>query len=75
MLKSRREKFDETRSMAIYLARRLLKDSLNDISSEFRLSGYNSVSSVLGTMGKLFQKNQELHKRYETIKNLVQCKV
>ena len=46
-------------------------DSVNDMSSEFRLSGYSSASSVLETMGKLFQKNQELHKRYEIIKNSV----
>ena len=46
-------------------------DSVNDISSEFRLRGYSSVGSVLETMGKLFQKNQELGKRYEIIKSSV----
>jgi len=35
------------------------------------MSGYSSVSSVLETMGKLVQQNQELHKRYEIIKNSV----
>jgi len=69
LLKSRRGKFNEPRSMAIYLVRKLRQDSLTNISSEFCLSGYSSVSSVLETMGKLFQKNQDLHKRYEIIKN------
>ena len=71
LLKSRRGRFNEPRSMAIYLTRKLRKDSLSDIGAEFRLSGYSSVGSALETMGKLFQKNQGLQKRYETIKNFV----
>ena len=44
------------RSMAIYLDRKLRKDSLPDIGSEFGLKGHSSVSSVLDGMKKQLQK-------------------
>ena len=44
------------RSMAIYLDRKLRKDSLSDIGAEFGLKGYSSVSSVLDWMKKQLQK-------------------
>lgn len=69
LLKSRRGRFNEPRSMAIYLARMLRKDGLKDISAEFGLSGYSSASSVLGGIRKKLRKNRELKKRYEIIKN------
>jgi len=68
LLKSKRGSFNEPRSMAIYLARMLRKDSLMDISSEFGLSGYSSVSSVLQGIGKQLLKNRRLQERYEVLK-------
>ncbi|MBU2498382.1 MAG: transposase, partial [Proteobacteria bacterium] len=68
LLKSRRGRFNEPRSMAIYLARMLRKDSLIDISSAFGLSGYSSASSVLQAIGKQLLKNQRLQERYEILK-------
>jgi REP element-mobilizing transposase RayT len=49
----------------------LHKDFILSILSTQERGGYSSVSNVLETMGKLFQKNQDLHKRYERIKNSV----
>ena len=69
LLKSRRGRFNEPRSMAIYLARMLRKDGLRDISTAFGLSGYSSASSVLESMGKQLLKNRELQNRCEIIKN------
>ena len=71
LLKSRRGRFNEPRSIAIYLSRVLRKDSLMDIGSEFNLNGYSSVSSVLEGMKKQLQKNRQLHKRYKEIEALV----
>jgi len=67
LMKSRRGCFNEPRSMAIYLARRLRKGSLRAIGSEFGLSGYSSVSSVLLGLEKQFLKNRRLQKRYEIL--------
>ena len=52
----------------LYLARILRKDSLMDIGSEFGLSGYSSVSSVLQGIGKQLVKNRRLQERYEVLK-------
>ena len=71
LLKSRRGRFSEPRSMAIYLARMLRKNSLLDIGSEFGLNGYSSVSSVLEGMKKQLQKNRQLRKRYKEIEKTV----
>lgn len=68
LAKSRRGKFNEARSMAIYLARILRKDGLMEISSEFGLRGYSSASSVLAVMGEKIQKNRLLRKRFEEIR-------
>jgi chromosomal replication initiation ATPase DnaA len=68
LLKSRRGSFNEPRSMAMYLARILRKDSLMDIGAEFGLSGYSSVSSVLQGIGKQMLKNRRLQERYNILK-------
>jgi len=68
LLKTIRGKFNEPRSVAIYLVRMLRKDGLLDISSEFGLRGYSSASSVLAGVRKKIQKNRQLRKRLEKIK-------
>jgi putative transposase len=69
--KSRRGRFNEPRSMAIYLARMLRKDGLLAISTDFGLGGYSSASSVVAGMKKRLQKNPQLRNRFEEIKNSV----
>src|SRR3972149_627346 len=71
LLKAKRGRFNEPRSMAIYLARMLRKDSLTDIGSEFNLSGYSSVSSVLQGIAKQILKDRRLQKRHEILKKLL----
>ncbi len=68
LLKSRRGRFNEPRNMAIYLVRRLRKDNLREIGSEFGLSGYSSASSILQELEKQFLKNRRLQKRYEVLR-------
>ena len=50
------------KSMAIYLDRKLRKDSLPDIGSEFGLKGYSSVSSALDWMKKATSKKSSTPK-------------
>jgi putative transposase len=71
LLQSRRGRFNEPRCMAIYLTRMLRKDGLIDIGSEFGLSGYSSVSSVLVGMRKKLQINRQMRKRYEKIEQMI----
>ena len=71
LLKNRRGKFNEPKSVAIYLVRMLRNDGLLNISFEFGLKGYSSASSVLEGLRKKIQKNRQLRKRVEEIKNSV----
>jgi len=68
LLKSRRGRFNEPRSMAIYLARMLRNDGLMAIGAEFGLSGYSSTGSVMDGMKKQLKKDRKLRERYEEIK-------
>lgn len=67
LLKSRRGRFNEPRSMAIYLGRMLRKENLLELGSEFGLVSYSSVSSVVEGMGKQLGKNRQLKNRYNEI--------
>lgn len=71
LMKSRRGRFNEPRSMAIYLARTLRNDGLLEIGSEFGLNGYSSVSSVLVGMRKKLHNNRHMRKKYEKIEKAV----
>ncbi len=68
LMKSRRGRFNEPRNMAIYLVRRLRKDGLRAIGSEFGLREYSSVSSIVQGFEKQFPKNRGLQKRYEVLR-------
>jgi len=68
LLTSKRGRFSEPRSMAIYLARMLRNDGLLRIGAEFSLSGYSSTGSVVDGMKKQLKKDRKLRERYEEIK-------
>jgi chromosomal replication initiation ATPase DnaA len=68
LMKSRRGHFNEPRSMAVYLARMMRKDTLMDISAEFNLGGYSSASSVIQGIKIQFEKNSKLKERYIKLK-------
>jgi len=72
LLKPRRGRLNEPRSVAIYLVRRLRKEGLKQISSVFGLRGYSAASSVLERMARQLMKDRGLQKRCEQIqKSLV----
>jgi putative transposase len=71
LLKSRRGWFNEPRGMAIYLCRKLRSDGLISLGSEFGLSGYSSVSSVLAGMKTKIHESRQIKKRFEDIEKKV----
>jgi putative transposase len=71
LLKSRRGWFNEPRNMAVYFCRKMRKDSLIDLSSEFGLSGYSSVSSIVSGTKKQIIKNHQIKKRYKELEKII----
>jgi putative transposase len=71
LLKSRRGRFNEPRSMAIYLCRKLRKDGLLALGSEFGLSGYSSASSVVLGMKRQVTQNRDIKKRAEALEKMI----
>jgi chromosomal replication initiation ATPase DnaA len=70
--KSKTGRFNEARSMAIYLARMLQKGVLMEIRSEFVLKGYSSAIRVLAVMEGKIRKSRNLKKRYEQFRDSLQ---
>lgn len=69
LIKSRRGVFNEPRSVAIYLTRMLIKDSLERIGREFSMAGYSSVSSAIVRMKQQMAKDGRLPGRIDKIKS------
>jgi len=65
LLKSRRGVFNEPRSVAIYLARLLRRDSLLDISRAFSMKGYSSASSAVAGLKRRLADDRGLRQRVE----------
>ena len=65
---TRRGITNEARNVAIYLVRNLRGDSLEQISKEFKMSNYSSVSSVIERMKALILKDRKLKRRVEILK-------
>lgn len=58
---------NEPRKIAIYLARRLSRDSLDEIAKAFNVGAYSSVSSVVNRTGSQLQTDSRLKKSYQQI--------
>jgi hypothetical protein len=67
LLRSRRGDFNEPRNVAIYLTRRLSRDSLKQIGQRFGLDKYSSVSSAIERMKALISKDRQLRDRVERL--------
>lgn len=63
ILKMRRGQLNEPRNMAIYLVRKLRRDTLGQIASAFEIANDSTVSSVVERMHKRLERDQELCKR------------
>ena len=62
---------NEPRSLAIYLARSLRRESLLAINSEFGMQSYGLASSAIGRVIKRLSADQGFQKRVEEIKQVV----
>ena len=58
---------NEPRKMAIYLARRLSRESLAEIAKAFNMRAYSSVSSVVNRTGSQIQADSRVKKAYREI--------
>lgn len=63
--KARRGVSNEPRDVTIYLARMLRQEGLREIGTEFGLSNYSSVSSVIERVKSLMMKNHKFCSRVE----------
>lgn len=68
LLTSKRGVTNEARNVAIYLSRWLCGERLGDIGKQFRLTGYSSVSNVVGCMKKEEEKGGAVKGRIESVK-------
>lgn len=68
---SRRGVANEPRKMAIYLARRLSRESLGTIAEAFNMGAYSSVSSIVNRTGGQLQRDPRLKKIYQEIYSLL----
>lgn len=68
---SRRGVANKPRKMAIYLSRRLSRESLNTIADAFNMGAYSSVSSVVNRTGRQLQRDPRLKKIYQEIYSLL----
>ncbi len=63
LFKSKRGEFNEPRSAAIFLFRELRRDSLREISAQFHMEKYSSISSIIQRLKQRMQKDRELKSR------------
>ncbi len=63
----RRGKWNEPRDVAIFLARRLRRDSLREIGEAFGIPNYSSVSSIVESMKGKIARNRKLKKEVEQL--------
>lgn len=68
---SKRGQLNEPRNLAVYLARKLTGLSLREIGTEFGLTKYSTVSSIVVRIEALLRQNTQLRKRIAGIKKLM----
>jgi REP element-mobilizing transposase RayT len=68
LYESRRGLSNQPRNVAIYLLRTLRGDTLGEISREFNMNRYSSVSSVVQRMSANISKDRQLRKCVEKLK-------
>ena len=67
ILKMRRGKMNEARNAAIYLTRRLRRDTLKEIGAQFGIDSDSTVSSVMERMKKKLAGDRKLSLRLDKI--------
>jgi putative transposase len=67
----KRGQFNEPRNLAIYLMRKLRKETLKNIGVRFGMEKYSSVSSVIERLKKQLQKDKKLKERLDNLEKMV----
>ena len=67
LYRSRRGQFNEPRNVAIFLTRKLRRDSLKEIGHQFHMEKYSSISSIIERMKKQMLANRNLKKRVDRV--------
>jgi len=68
---TKRGYFNEPRSAAIFLMRRLRRDSLPEIGQIFHVKKYSTISSTIERMKIRMQKDPKLKKRIENLEAFI----
>jgi len=71
LLVSKRGSFNEARSVAIYLTRRLRRDRLKEIGEAFQVKTYSSVSSVVERLKAALAADTRLRQRVERLARMI----
>jgi putative transposase len=67
ILKMRRGKMNEARNVAIYLTRKLRRDTLKEIGAQFGIDSDSTVSSVMARMKKKLAGDRKFYRRLDKI--------
>lgn len=68
---TKRGQSNTPRNIAVYLTRRLRRDTLVQICEQFRMNKYSSVSSIIERMEEYIKSNKELRKDLDKIRDLI----
>jgi len=71
LYKSKRGEFNEPRNVAIFLMRRLRRDSLKAIGAQFNMEKYSSVSSVIERLKIKMLKERKLRRKVSGLIDIV----
>jgi chromosomal replication initiation ATPase DnaA len=68
---SKRGYFNEPRNVAIYLARRLRRDTLTQLCKDFSINKYSSVSSIMARVEQRMSEDKKLKENITQIKAII----
>ena len=71
LIESKRGQLNEPRNAAVYLIRRLRHDSLQEISAQFKMNKYSSVSSIIERMKVRIEADKKIKKRIVELCNII----
>lgn len=71
LYKSKRGRFNEPRNVAIFLNRKLRRDSLKEIGRRFQMEKYSSISSIIERIKKQMQTDSTLKRRVDRVADRV----
>jgi chromosomal replication initiation ATPase DnaA len=71
LYRSRRGQFNEPGNAAIFLTRKLRRDSLSEIGRQFQMEKYSSISSIIEKTKGQILKDRNFKKHADSVGNMV----